>query len=45
MQVVDVHPSSHAAELGLAAGDVILTINGTAAEDLYGSTQWLDLVQ
>jgi len=45
MEVVDVHPSSHAAELGLTAGDVILTINGTAAEDLYGSTQWLDLVQ
>lgn len=45
MQVVDVHPSSQAAELGLTPGDLVLTINGTSAENLYGSTRWLDLVQ
>jgi S1-C subfamily serine protease len=45
MLIADVHPSSHAAEIGLTVGDIVLKINGVAAAEVYGSMQWLDLVQ
>ena len=45
MEVWDVYAASHAKSLGIESGDVIHEINGKPAVDLYGTTEWYDLLQ
>jgi predicted aspartyl protease len=45
MVIWDVHPESHAAQIGLAVGDVVLTLDGQPAEDLYGTPAWHTLLE
>lgn len=44
-EVWDVHPESHASSLGIIEGDIVHTINGRAAKDIYETEGWDALLQ
>lgn len=45
MLVWYVHPESHASEIGIQADDVILTINGKPAREIFEGKDWQELLQ